>query len=90
LKRFWCCSILKCNLSHIVCTVNIIRTKVTFAAGGEKFSASGRTVNSAGFTAVMPWLAVADESLPPFSAGEYIPMTDVELYQVNVFLKLVF
>jgi hypothetical protein len=78
LKRFWCCSILKCNLSHIVCTVNIIRTKVTFAAGGEKF------------TAVMPWLAVADESLPPFSAGEYIPMTDVELYQVNVFLKLVF
>ena len=47
-------------------------------------------MNSAGFTAVMPWLAVADESLPPFSAGESIPMTDVELYQVGVSSKLLF
>lgn len=57
------------------------RTKITFTAGGEKFFASGRTVTSAGFTAVMPWLAVSDESLPLISAGELIPMTDVELYQ---------
>jgi len=34
----------------------------------------------------MPWLAVADESLPPISTGELIPMTDVELYQVGVSL----
>lgn len=67
----------------LVCTIHVVRTKVTFAAGGEEFSASGRTVISPGFTAVMPWLAVSDESLPPISAGESIPMTDVELYQVG-------
>lgn len=72
----------------LICFISFVRTKVTFAAGGEKFSASGRTVTSAGFTAVMPWLAVADESLPPISAGESIPMTDVELYQVGVSLIL--
>lgn len=59
------------------------RTKVIIAAGGEKFSVGGRTVISLGFTAAMPWLAVADESLPPFQAGESISLAEVELYQVR-------
>jgi DNA topoisomerase-3 len=59
------------------------RTKVSFAAGGEKFSVNGRAVISPGFTAVMPWLAVADESLPTFSVGETISLSEVELYQVH-------
>jgi DNA topoisomerase-3 len=59
----------------------VCRTKVSFAAGGEKFSVSGRAVISPGFTAVMPWLAVADESLPTFSVGETISLSEVELYQ---------
>jgi hypothetical protein len=61
----------------------VCRTKVSFAAGGEKFSVSGRAVISPGFTAVMPWLAVADESLPTFSVGETISLSEVELYQVH-------
>lgn len=64
--------------------VHLGRTKITFSAGGEKFSVSGRAVISPGFTAVMPWLAVADESLPAFSVGESVSLTDVELYQVSV------
>lgn len=89
LKCFCCGSIVKSALISYCFYRLYHRTKVTFAAGGEKFSVSGRTVNSAGFTVVMPWLAVADESLPPFSAGESIPMTDIELYQVGVLLKIV-
>jgi hypothetical protein len=32
----------------------------------------------------MPWLAVADESVPQIAVGETIPLAEVELYQVNV------
>ncbi|CAM6081712.1 unnamed protein product [Calypogeia fissa] len=57
------------------------RTKVILMAGGEKFSVSGRAVISPGFTAAMPWLAVSDESLPSFTAGESISLREVELHQ---------
>lgn len=52
------------------------------SGGGERFSCAGRTLISPGFTAAMPWLAVKDESLPPFTVGETVPIGDVELYQV--------
>lgn len=45
------------------------RTKVRFVAGGETFSCTGARVSSPGFTAVMPWLAVREEGLPPFKEG---------------------
>jgi hypothetical protein len=58
------------------------RTKAVFVAGGEKFSVSGRAVISPGFTTAMPWLAVTDESLPSFTVGDAISLTEVELYQL--------
>ncbi|CAI5990792.1 unnamed protein product [Closterium sp. NIES-65] len=60
----------------------IARTRVTFSVAGEHFSASGRKLISAGFTAVMPWLAVGDEGLPAFVQGESVALSAVELYEV--------
>ncbi|CAI5998652.1 unnamed protein product [Closterium sp. NIES-64] len=59
----------------------IARTRVTFSVAGEHFSASGRKLLSAGFTAVMPWLAVGDEGLPAFVQGESVALSAVELYE---------
>ncbi|GJP39186.1 hypothetical protein CLOM_g23576, partial [Closterium sp. NIES-68] len=53
----------------------------TFSVAGEQFSASGRKLLSAGFTAVMPWLAVGDEGLPSFVQGESVALSAVELYE---------
>jgi len=38
-------------------------------------------VTSAGFTAVMPWLAVRDEALPQFEVGEVVQLSSVDLYE---------
>ncbi|CAI5495265.1 unnamed protein product [Closterium sp. Naga37s-1] len=63
----------------------IARTRVTFSVAGEHFSASGRKLLSAGFTAVMPWLAVGDEGLPAFVQGESVALSAVELYEAIPF-----
>lgn len=42
------------------------RIDVTATCGGESFKASGATMVNAGFTAVMPWRAVANDPLPSF------------------------
>eukprot|EP00897_Mesotaenium_endlicherianum_P000232 jgi/Mesen1/10209/ME000077S09546 len=58
-----------------------VQTKVVLTAGGEQFSCSGHRTVFAGYTAVMPWLAMADEGLPPFAEGEVVPLLQVELHQ---------
>lgn len=39
---------------------------MTATCGGESFKASGATMVNAGFTAIMPWRAVANDPLPSF------------------------
>ena len=60
------------------CTVK--KTKVTFEAGKEIFTASGMTVIRPGFTTIMHWKVVQNDPLPPFSKGEMVPIKEVELY----------
>ncbi|GFR42563.1 hypothetical protein Agub_g3474, partial [Astrephomene gubernaculifera] len=57
------------------------KTKATFEAGGEGFSAVGSVVVRPGFTAIMPWRATQSDPLPPLSPGEVLPLAEVELYQ---------
>ncbi|KXZ51646.1 hypothetical protein GPECTOR_11g100 [Gonium pectorale] len=57
------------------------KTKATFEGGGETFSASGSVAVKPGFTAIMPWRATQSEPLPPLSPGEFLTLTEVELYQ---------
>ena len=59
-----------------------LRTRVEFICAGEHFSCTGQSVLSPGFTTVMPWLRIVDETLPTFSIGESIQIGEVELYQV--------
>lgn len=39
------------------------KVKCRFEMGDEKFSYSGKRLQSAGFTLIMPWLAVRDSGL---------------------------
>lgn len=55
------------------------KTKATFEAGRETFTASGITLMRPGFTAIMHWRNVPAEPLPPLEKGETIRMAEVEL-----------
>ncbi|KAK2969582.1 hypothetical protein RJ640_023694 [Escallonia rubra] len=58
-----------------------IRTKIDFSAGGEFFHCIGQHVMVKGFTSIMPWLAVNEKNLPPFTRGEKVEISKVELYE---------
>ncbi|KAF3787597.1 DNA topoisomerase 3-beta [Nymphaea thermarum] len=70
---------------HFIGTVSpdciYLRTKVDFLTGRELFHVSGQSVISKGFTSVMPWLAVSENSIPEFSKGECIKISKVELFE---------
>uniref|UniRef100_A0A7N0TSD1 DNA topoisomerase n=1 Tax=Kalanchoe fedtschenkoi TaxID=63787 RepID=A0A7N0TSD1_KALFE len=70
---------------HFIGTVSAdckyARTMVDFSVGGESFHCVGLRVIVKGFTAVMPWLAVNEKSLPQFSKGDKIKISKVELYE---------
>ncbi|KAK3027352.1 hypothetical protein RJ639_041593 [Escallonia herrerae] len=57
------------------------RTKIDFSAGGEFFQCIGQHVMVKGFTSIMPWLAVNEKNLPPFTRGEKVEILKVELYE---------
>ncbi|KAL4458501.1 hypothetical protein ABPG75_013366 [Micractinium tetrahymenae] len=57
------------------------KTRASFSAGPESFSAGGTQVLRPGFTAIMPWKAVQNEPLPPLRSGETVPISEVELHQ---------
>ncbi|KAK1293909.1 hypothetical protein QJS10_CPA16g00508 [Acorus calamus] len=48
------------------------RTKVELSSGGELFFCIGQHVTVKGFTSIMPWLAVNEKNIPPFTIGERI------------------
>ncbi|KAL5075977.1 hypothetical protein RYX36_014961 [Vicia faba] len=60
-----------------------VRKKVEFSVGGESFHCTGQHVITKGFTAIMPWLAINDKSIPSFTKGEKIEVSKVELYEGN-------
>lgn len=55
------------------------KTKATFEAGKETFTASGVSMVRPGFTSIMHWRAVASEPLPPLVKGESLSIAEVEL-----------
>ena len=61
----------------------IFRTAVEFASGGETFHCVGYRVISKGFTSIMPWLAVSENSLPAFKKGESVGIHKVDIYEVR-------
>ncbi|CAK8567137.1 unnamed protein product [Lathyrus sativus] len=60
-----------------------VRKKVEFSVGGESFHCTGQHVITKGFTAIMPWLAINDKSIPSFTKGQKIKVSKVELYEGN-------
>eukprot|EP00249_Psilotum_nudum_P012211 c23652_g1_i1 orf=91-2673(+) len=58
-----------------------MRTRIELVGGVEKFSCSGQTVLIPGYTTIMPWLAIPEESLPEFDIGESVQIAEVELFE---------
>lgn len=57
-----------------------MQTTVNFGIGQERFSFSGKTVTSPGFTSVMLWQAVSnDERMPPCQKDDTYEITEVKL-----------
>lgn len=55
-------------------------TTATFKIGYETFSCTGKIVLELGYTAVMPWQAMAkSENMPEFIEGETVTLQDVGL-----------
>ncbi|PRP75307.1 hypothetical protein PROFUN_05618 [Planoprotostelium fungivorum] len=55
------------------------KTKAYVTIANEKFTVSGKKTKSEGYVAVMPWLTVKDEELPPFEQGKTYDVTSIEL-----------
>lgn len=72
------------NFSFLIHYCHASRRKVEFSVGGESFHCTGQHVITKGFTAIMPWLAVNDKSIPSFIKGQKIEVSKVELYEVRV------
>lgn len=68
----------------LICYCSTSRKKVEFSVGGESFHCTGQHVITKGFTAIMPWLAINDKSIPSFTKGQKIKVSKVELYEVSV------
>lgn len=80
LECFWCSLLLSIFCFIFVCILYVVRMKIIFIVGGEKFFVSGWIVILVGFIVVMLWFVVLDESLLFIFVGELILMMDVEFY----------
>lgn len=58
------------------------RTAIEFTSGGETFHCVGYRVTSKGFTSIMPWLAVSENSLPAFKKGDSVSIHKADIYEV--------
>ena len=57
-----------------------LQTTLSFEVGKEKFSCTGKTLISAGFTQAVTWQALAnDETLPDVSNGDMCRVDEVRL-----------
>uniref|UniRef100_A0A8C9RW39 DNA topoisomerase n=1 Tax=Scleropages formosus TaxID=113540 RepID=A0A8C9RW39_SCLFO len=71
---------------HFIATVShdckYLQTTISFTIGSEAFSCTGKTLISAGFTEVMPWLGIVDEeSLPTCEKGDSFTVEEVKLVE---------
>lgn len=55
------------------------KTKATFEAGKETYTATGITIINPGFTSIMHWKTAQAEPMPPLTKGEVLKPTEVEL-----------
>jgi len=62
----------------------ILRTTIEFTSGGETFHCVGYRVTHKGFTSIMPWLAVSENSLPAFKKGDSVSIHKVDIYEVSL------
>lgn len=70
---------------HFIGTVSpdcrYTRTTIEFTSGGETFHCVGYRVTHKGFTSIMPWLAVSENSLPAFKKGDSVSIHKVDIYE---------
>nr|CAB3457482.1 unnamed protein product [Digitaria exilis] len=70
---------------HFIGTVSpdcrYTRTAIEFTSGGETFHCVGYRVTHKGFTSIMPWLAVSENSLPAFKKGDSVSIHKVDIYE---------
>ncbi|ONM56133.1 DNA topoisomerase 3-alpha [Zea mays] len=70
---------------HFIGTVSpdcrYTRTAIEFTSGGETFHCVGYRVTSKGFTSIMPWLAVSENSLPAFKKGDSVSIHKADIYE---------
>lgn len=57
-------------------------TTVRLSVGAERFSSTSSQLIDAGFTSIMPWLALgADDPVPAFRAGESVRINNAQLVE---------
>lgn len=57
-----------------------LNTTVTFKVGTETFKLTGKTLLDPGYTAVMPWEALAKtDSIPDFTIDATVSINDVRI-----------
>ncbi|KAK7933693.1 hypothetical protein WMY93_004589 [Mugilogobius chulae] len=71
---------------HFISTVSqdckYLQTTISFNIGPEKFSCSGKTLISAGYTSVMPWQAIPlEEALPVCDRGDVFSVDEIRLVE---------
>jgi DNA topoisomerase IA len=62
----------------------ILRTAIEFTSGGETFHCVGYRITHKGFTSIMPWLVVSENSLPAFKKGDSVSIHKVDIYEVRL------
>ncbi|XP_057602423.1 DNA topoisomerase 3-beta-1 isoform X2 [Hippopotamus amphibius kiboko] len=71
---------------HFIATVShdcrYLQSTISFRIGPERFSCTGKTVISPGFTEIMPWQSVAlEESLPTCQRGDTLAVAEVKMLE---------
>nr|XP_048308371.1 DNA topoisomerase 3-beta-1 isoform X4 [Myodes glareolus] len=71
---------------HFIATVShdckYLQSTISFRIGPEKFTCSGKTVISPGFTEIMPWQSVPlEESLPTCQKGDTFTVGEVKMLE---------
>nr|XP_014337517.1 PREDICTED: DNA topoisomerase 3-beta-1 [Bos mutus] len=71
---------------HFIATVShdcrYLQSSVSFRIGPERFTCTGKTVISPGFTEIMPWQSVPlEESLPTCQKGDTLAVAEVKLLE---------
>ena len=64
-----------------------LQTKVYFEIGPEKFSCTGHVMIDPGFTSIMTWKAMDDETLPEFKKDQTFSLEEVSVENICIFTE---